>query len=132
MDFTSISKLQNEINKRIAKAVEQTSIQLCKKLKEIIQDQYYDMYEPRIYERTFQFLNSVSMEIINSNYSVIYLDNYGSYKDATMQYVQELASSGFHGRKDIQTDGRYWEVFLEYVSNNAVRLLEKNMHEQGL
>lgn len=132
MEFSSIDKLQKEINKRIDQAVKDTSVQICNKLKEIIQDDYYNMYKPKFYERTYQFLNSAAMDIVSKGSAIVYMNNNGSYKDATMQYVQEIAAEGCHGNMNIQTSGRYWDTFLEYVSNNAENLLKQNLHKQGL
>lgn len=75
----------------------------CEELKQSIWDNFYMAYSPKVYERTYQFLNAVRYEIINtpSNIEIkVFIDPdlmlHPSVVDGMNSYVPPLLYYGHH------------------------------------
>lgn len=116
------------------KAVENACYRLLGTLQELIESEYYDLYEPNFYKRTYQFLESVTVKMLNKTCAKIFMDettmNYGEYWDGETQLY--MADAGYHGTTDIYTNGHFWKSFIEYCEDNAVNILVDEMQKQGL
>jgi hypothetical protein len=132
--FTQWVQFQKMIEPKLTKAVENASIRLCSKLKDIIEEKYYNLYDPLVYQRTYQFLNSAMQRLISHKSAEIYMDanamDYGSYWNGEVQ--TEFASRGYHGTTAIQTEGRFWADFCDWMNENAISILKEELIRQGL
>jgi hypothetical protein len=111
-------------------------MQRCvKKLREYIDEDYYDQYEPLFYTpRTRQFFKSATATLLSATSAEIGIDysmmDYGSYWDGEIQ--TQFASRGYHGTTAIQTEGRFWEDFENWMNENAILILKEELQRQGL
>ena len=152
MAFTSYTQLVSEMNKRTTIAVKNTSEKLCEKLKELIQTEYYNQYDPTSYiPRTYKFLESAVAKMVTDSTATIGIDDsYFDYEYPT-GYISksanitkednvhftgednlELSSRGYHGSAYIRTDGRWWDSFIEYCDKNARQILCNELKKQGV
>lgn len=157
MAINSYSQLVEKLNKATEIAVEKTAKELMEKLKEFIQTEYYDLYEPLYYRpRTYMFLNSAVYKMLSGDTASIGIDDdyfdYNYPARYTSQSANEnlanigqsytghwtgedqayAAEYGMHGNANIYTDGHYWSEFIEWCNSNCVALLRKNLIEQGV
>ena len=92
-------------------AIENTAKILLEKLKEYINEDYYNLYEPIYYKpRTMKFLKSAVANITGKSTATIGIDKlYRSYQypfgDWTGEEQTYMADAGFHGNSDIYRDG---------------------------
>lgn len=142
----SFTELEKVANKRIGVAVKNVAVIMCKKLKECIQDEYYDRYSPTLYDRTYKFLNSVAYDMLNGNTASVgisdaYMDylypaNYMLQDGSTGHWTGEdqayMAASGFHGSAYIQRDGYYWKAFESWCSSSVIDLLKTELKKQKI
>lgn len=131
------SVLVNEINKRVTISVQNVAKILCDKLKECIDEQYYQDPEfyPNIYKRTEAFLNSSTYEMLGKNSARIGIDTTGMhYKNGfSARQVVEYARESMHGAPMYQTDTEdFWSVFIEWADENVPKLLKLELKKNGL
>lgn len=131
------SALVKEINKRVTIAIQNVSKVTCDKLKECIDEQYYQdpQFYPNIYQRTEQFLNSTAYEMLGKDTAKVGIDT------STMHYkngfsatqVVEWAKESMHGSPLYQTATEpFWDVFIEWADKNIPLLLRIELKRQGL
>ena len=131
------SALVKEINKRVTIAIQNVAKITCDKLKECIDEQYYQdpQFYPNIYQRTEQFLNSTAYEKLGKDTARVGIDT------STMHYkngfsatqVVEWAKESMNGSPLYQTDTEpFWDVFLEWADKNIPLLLRTELKRQGL
>ena len=100
----------------------------------MIDTEYYDQFEPDFYNRTYQFWKSASTRMLNKNCGEIFMDksamNYGSFWNGELQLL--YASEGYHGSKNIQTEGKFWSAFIDFCDDNATNILKEELIKQGL
>lgn len=132
--FTTTVQLQNYLESACEKAVETTCNRLLGTLQELIDTEYYDQFEPDYYKRTYQFWQSATVKMLNHNCGEIFMDeramSYGDYWNGECQL--QFASRGYHGTTEIQTKGRFWQSFIDYCEENAVKILKEELRKQGL
>lgn len=152
--FTTMVQLENFIEQKCTIAVENAAKRLQEKLVEIIDNDYYDQYDPIYYKpRTFAFLKSAVSKMLNSKTASIGIDdeyfNYeyparymmfenggGTDRNVSGHWTGEdqvnMAASGYHGTYNIRTEGRFWESFIDYCNSNAVSILREELIKAGL
>lgn len=151
--FTTMVQFQQMIEPLITKAVENTAKILQEKLVEIINNEYYEQFEPEQYVRTYEFLRSAVYKMIDPKTASIGIDeNYFDYEYSAKYMMFEngggtprtveghwtgedqvnMAARGYHGTYYIRTEGRFWETFIDYCNNNAVNILRKELAKQGI
>ena len=155
--FKSYEAVVKEINNRTQKAIELTAKQMQEKLKEIIQEEYYDQYDPILYRpRTYEFLNSAVAKILGKSSASIGIDDAYFEYEYPSKYISQsanenlsnvgqsyvghwtgedqvmMASHGYHGNVGIQTDGRFWDEFISWADKNATILLKENLKKCGV
>jgi hypothetical protein len=127
-------QLQNYIESVCTKAVEKASQRLLTKLQEYIMEDYYNLYEPSVYQRTMQFYESAVSNLLSPNSVEIGMDetmmNYGNYWDGETQLY--MADAGFHGNVNIYRPGFFWKDFVAYCDQNAINILKEELIAQGL
>ena len=145
--LNSYSAVVAEINNRVEKAVKMTASEMQEKLKECIQEKYYDEYDPTSYiPRTYKFLNSAVAKMLGKSSASIGIDeayfdyeypkrytskSSGITKSDNVHWTGEdqtmMGSQGYHGNAFIRTEGRFWDEFIAWADTNAVPLLKKNL-----
>ena len=132
--YKTYSALVSAMNKNINIAVENACNRLLGTLQELIDTEYYDQFEPDYYKRTYQFWRSATTKMLTQNCGEIFMDedamNYGTYWDGELQL--QFASRGYHGTTAIQTEGRFWQTFLDFCEQNAVKILKEELIKQGI
>lgn len=132
--FKTTVELQNYMDKLCSKAVENACNRLLGTLQELIDSEYYDLYEPDFYHRTYQFWRSATMKMLNNNCGQVFMDadamNYGAYWDGETQLY--MADAGFHGSAYIYEDGHFFKKFVEFCENNAVPILREELAKVGI
>ena len=139
MIFQSIIQFESYIKSLISIALKNISQKLSEDLKQIIQAEYYDKYPfPKLYERTFQFLNSATsseVSIAGNTVSVNVYVNYESlkYEEDYGYTVVELASQGYHGFRGIYKEGFFWKTFEETYSEETIKqMIIEELKKLGL
>lgn len=139
--FSNFADFENYLNQKINKSVENACKRLLDELQKIIVEEYYAAYDPtgefirtKQYQRTFQFLESATTKMMNQLTGCVFMDadsmNYGEFWDGERQLI--YASEGYHGRKEIKTDGKFWDIFIDYVEKNSFKFLKEEMKKQGI
>ena len=132
--YKTYSALVSAMNKNINIAVENACNRLLGTLQQLIDTEYYDQFEPDYYKRTYQFWRSATTKMLTQNCGEIFMDedamNYGTYWDGELQL--QFASRGYHGATAIQTEGRFWQTFLDFCEQNAVKILKEELIKQGI
>ena len=132
--YKTYSALVSAMNKNINIAVENACNRLLGTLQQLIDTEYYDQFEPDYYKRTYQFWRSATTKMLTQNCGEIFMDedamNYGTYWDGELQL--QFASRGYHGTTAIQTEGRFWQTFLDFCEQNAVKILKEELIKQGI
>lgn len=131
--FTSIVDLQNAMQQSIDIALKNVASAVKYKLKDYILEDFYTLYSPHVYQRTYQFLSSADAISINpTTYKVfINMDNM-HYKEAYPEEVVSLASEGYHGNTSIFREGYFWEDFIDWCEVNIPILMKSELRKQGL
>lgn len=129
--YNNLDSLYKALGKQIEKSLDKTADELVGKAKNLIMTRFYALYDPKEYTRTFQMLDSVvrsRIKKIPNGYSVeIYLDPTGvTYEsiDAWSSFL--LASEGYHGSKEIETKGKFWDEFVKETMSEWRDLLVKS------
>lgn len=131
--FSSISQIEGFINVAIQGAVKNACERLLKKLREFIQTEYYDQYDPKKYIRTEQFLNSAMTEMLSKNCGRIFMDKDAmDYKEWSGELQLQYGSQGYHGSLDIRTDGRFWDAFSDFCEKNIRQIFKEELIKQGV
>ena len=132
--YKTYSALVSAMNKNINIAVENACNRLLGTLQQLIDTEYYDQFEPDFYIRSYQFWRSATTKMLTQNCGEIFMDedamNYGTYWDGELQL--QFASRGYHGTTAIQTEGRFWQTFLDFCEQNAVKILKEELIKQGI
>jgi len=132
----SISGLKKQVNTACSKAVENACNRLLGSLQEIIDTEFYDVFEPDFYKRTYQFWRSATIKMLNQNCGAVFMDktamNYNSFWTGEKQLL--AANIGNHGGwiTDETKEHRFWEVFTKFCKEHAIDILKEELRKQGL
>lgn len=131
--FNNTNDLDKYIKKCMAMALKNTATVLKDKLIEFIDADFYLLYKPKIYQRTDQFKNSPEIDMVSDLIADIFVNtNTMDYKDATGDYVAQLATKGYHGSTAIFREGYFWKDFIEFAKKNTLQIYKSELKEQGL
>lgn len=129
----SLDQLYKALGKQVESSLNKTANDLVELATKLIWEEFYQQYTPKEggYERTYQLLNSVIRSKIQhsgSTYSVeIYLDPENvQYDDSNVMDIFLMSSQGIHGNSNIQTDGKFFEEFINQTMKSWKSLLIKN------
>lgn len=134
--YKTFTQLVTAMNKNINIAVENACNRLLGSLQEIIDTEFYDVFEPDYYKRTYQFWQSATTRMLNQNCGEIFMDksamNYNSFWNGEKQLY--AASIGSHGgwTTEETEQHRFWEVFLDFCENNALKILKEELRKQHI
>lgn len=132
--FTSFVQLQKMIEPLIQKALQNATDRLLKVLQQYIMEDFYNLFEPEIYQRTMQFFDSAKSQLLSSTSAEIFMDadsmHYNNYWDGETQLY--MADAGFHGNAYIWREGFFWKDFLAYCDSNAILILREELAKVGI
>lgn len=134
--FRTPVELKNYMQVLCDMAIENACNRLLGALQKIIIDEFYEIFEPDFYIRSYQFWKSATTDMLNKNIGVIFMDdtamNYNSYWTGKKQLL--AASIGSHGGwvTDETKEHRFWEVFEKYCAENAIQILKEELSNVGL
>ena len=132
--FTSIVELQGAMEQCCTVAIQNACEILLAELQRLIRSEFYDQYTPTMYNRTYQFLESATKEMVTDLCGRVFMDA------GRMNYLEphwtgevqlEAANRGLHGGY-IKREGAYWDSFMEYCNANALNILKQELRKQGL
>lgn len=113
------------------KAVQNVAKIIRDKLEEFIKDDFYELYRPLFYTRTYSFLKSPKYNMLDKKSAEIFVDtDVMHYLGISGEDVANMASYGFHGSVDIFKQGFYWTDFITYCDENVPRLLKEELQKQ--
>lgn len=134
--FTTIIELNNYLESACKKAIENACNRLLGTLQELIDSEFYDVFEPSYYERTYQFWKSATTRMLSKNCGEIFMDetamNYNNFWTGEKQLY--AANIGSHGgwTTDETRKHRFWDKFIEFCNEHAIETLKEELIKQGL
>lgn len=132
----NISNLQTILEPLIEKAVQNACNRLLGTLQELIDTEFYDVFSPDYYIRTYQFWRSATTEMLNRTCGQVFMDasamDYGEFWSGEIQL--QAANIGSHGGwiTDSTREHRFWSAFIDYCKNNCVQILKEELRKQGI
>lgn len=132
----SINDLKKQVDIACGKAVKNACNRLLGSLQEIIDTEFYDVFEPDFYKRTYQFWRSATIKMLNQSCGAVFMDknamNYNSFWTGERQL--QAAAIGSHGGwvTDETKEHRFWEVFIEFCEEHTIDILKQELRKQGL
>jgi hypothetical protein len=132
--FTSFAQGKKILEKSISIAVKNTALIMTETLKEFISEDFYELYTPKFYIRSYDFLNSAVYNLLSSTSAEIKMDetmmDYGEYWDGETQLF--MADAGYHGNASIYRDGHFWKDFMNWCNANVTIILRDELEKQGI
>lgn len=131
-----MNDIKKQIDAACSRAVENACNRLLGSLQQIIDEDFYDVFDPEYYHRTYQFWRSATTKMLTQICGQVFMDksamNYNNFWTGEKQI--RAASIGSHGGyvTDETKEHRFWEVFIEFCQNNAVNTLVEELRKQGL
>ena len=132
----SMKDLKFLLNSRINIAVEKACNRLLGTLQQFIDSEFYDVFTPDFYHRTYQFWRSATVKMLNANCGEIFMDkskmSYNAFWSAEKQLY--AANIGSHGGiiTDETREHRFWDAFIEFCEQNAIKILKEELKKCGL
>lgn len=124
------------INVVCGKAVENACNRLLGRLQQIIDEEFYDVFDPEYYHRTYQFWRSAITKMLTQTCGQVFMDesamNYNNFWTGEKQIY--AASIGSHGGwiTDETKEHRFWEVFIRFCEKHCIDILFEELRKQGL
>ncbi|RKJ68907.1 hypothetical protein [Roseburia sp. 1XD42-69] len=137
--MATIIKTPNDlkkINVVCGKAIKNACNRLLGSLQQIIDEEFYDVFEPDYYHRTYQFWRSAITKMLTKTCGQVFIDkskmNYNSFWTGEKQL--HAANIGSHGGwiTDETKEHRFWEVFIDFCEENCIDILLEELRKQGL
>lgn len=132
----NISDMKILINSACNKAVENACNRIWGHLQQIIDEEFYDVFEPEEYSRTYQFWRSATTKMLKQACGQVLMDknlmNYNDFWTGEKQLYH--ANIGSHGGRitDETKEHRFWDVFIEFCRENCIDILLEELQKQGL
>lgn len=129
-------QLENYLKSACNKAVKNACSRLLGTLQELIDTEFYDVFEPDYYKRSYQFWESATTKMLNATCGQIFMDkdkmNYNSFWTGEKQL--QAANIGSHGGwvTDETKEHRFWDAFIEYCNENAIDILREELDKIGI
>lgn len=134
--YKTYSTLVSAMNKNITIAVENACNRLLGSLQQIIDTEFYDVFEPDYYHRTYQFWKSATTKMLSQSCGEVFMDksamDYNSFWTGEKQLHH--ANIGSHGGWITNTtkEHRFWEVFTKFCEEHCTDILLEELRKQGL
>lgn len=136
MVIKNINDLKKGVDLLCNKAIKNACNRLLGSLQQIIDEEFYDVFDPAYYKRTYQFWESATTKMLKKNCGQIFMDesamNYNDYWNSKKQIL--AASIGSHGGiiTSETEKHRFWEVFIKFCEDNAIEILKEELKKTGL
>lgn len=131
--FQTEIDLENYIESACEKAIENVAKIVTDKLEFFVDYDFYRMYKPEFYDRTYRFLKSRKYEMLSPNQAKVFIDeDILKYVGISADRMLQLAEHGYHGSENIFREGYFWEDFLEWCDENVEKLLVIELKKQGI
>lgn len=132
----NISELKKQVDIACGKAVENACNRLLGSLQEIIDTEFYDVFEPDFYKRSYMFWKSATTKMLNQNCGQVFMDkdkmNYNDFWTGEKQL--QAAAIGSHGGwvTDETKEHRFWKTFITFCEEYAINILKEELRKQGI
>lgn len=132
----NMKDLKTHINAACGQAVENAANRILGSLQRIIDEEFYDVFEPDFYHRSYQFFRSAAIKMLTQNSAQVFMDkdamNYGSFWTGERQLRE--ASAGSHGgwTTNETKEHRFWETFISFCQANAMNILKEELRKQHI
>lgn len=132
----NMSDLKIRVDIACSKAVENACNRLLGTLQQLIDAKFYDVFTPDFYNRTYQFWESATSEMLNQTCGKIFMDkskmDYSNYWTAERQLL--AANIGSHGgiTTDETKEHKFWDTFIVFCEKYAVKILKEELQKNGL
>lgn len=129
--MTQIIRNSNDLKKQVDvvsnKAVENACNRLLGSLQQIIDEEFYDVFDPEYYHRTYQFWRSATTKMLTQTCGQVFMNKYAMNYNSFWTGEKQLhaAAIGSHGGwiTDETKEHRFWEVFIDYCESNCINIL---------
>ena len=134
--FKTTVELKKHMEGLCTKAIQNACNRLLGTLQELIDSEFYDVFEPNTYKRTYQFWEAATTRMLNKNCGEIFMDkhsmNYNNFWTGEKQLY--AANIGSHGGwvTDETKEHRFWDAFIEYCEENATNILKEELRKVGI
>lgn len=134
--INNMNDLKKQVDAACNKAVENACNRLLGSLQQIIDTEFYDVFEPDYYNRTYQFWQSATTKMLTQTCGQVFMDkssmNYNNFWTGERQL--HAAAIGSHGGwvTDETKEHRFWEVFIEFCEKNTINILKEELRKHGL
>lgn len=133
MAARSYSQIVKYLDEKTEIALQNVAARLTEKLEEFVKEDFYNMYSPKYYSRTYSLLKSRKYEMLGKNTAKVFIDTDAMhYLGISGEDVATLASYGFHGSVDIFRPGYYWTDFVAYCDDNVIPMLKEELRKQNI
>jgi len=116
----AVIKTYSELYKLMENSLKNALDKSAEEIKQMIEffiAKYYSEYEPKQYDRTYQFLNSCTrtevFKVGNSFKVSVFIDYINLDYDIDGYDVVNMANLGYHGRPSIKTKTQFWSDSME-------------------
>lgn len=116
----AVIKTYSELYKLMENSLKNDLDKSAEEIKQMIEffiAKYYSEYEPKQYDRTYQFLNSCTrtevFKVGNSFKVSVFIDYINLDYDIDGYDVVNMANLGYHGRPSIKTKTQFWSDSME-------------------
>lgn len=131
--FTTMVDLEKYMEFACEEAIKEVAKIVRDKLEEFINEDFYNLYSPLFYTRTYSFLKSPKYNILNKNSAEVFVDtDVMHYLGISGNDVANLASYGFHGSIDIFRPGFYWTDFIAWCDEKVPELMRQALKNKGI
>jgi len=131
--FTTTVDLHKYLETSCEEAIKAVAKVVRDKLEEFINEDFYKLYSPLFYTRTYSFLKSPKYNMLSKNSAEIFVDtDVMHYLGISGEDVANLASYGFHGSIDIFKPGFFWTDFITWCNQNVPILMKKELGKRGI
>lgn len=131
--FSTHVDIQKGIENACENALIDVSNHYVSELENYIKEDFYNVYKPKIYNRTYSFLKSPATKMLSGQCAEVYINtDVMHYLGISGEDVAYLASKGYHGSEDIFREGYFWEDFITYVNISFPTLMKQALKRQGL
>lgn len=135
--FTSMVQFQQYIDKAIQNAIIASARRISFELRKIVDEQYYkdSEFTPKLYRRTFSFLDSASYELVGKGLAEVGIntDEMHYFNGFDPDTVVEYASHSWHGSERFATSTTdFWTTFQDWCDANVLKILKDELVNQGL
>lgn len=133
--FTSVVEMENFVEKVCRTAVMAAGTRLLIHLQDYIEENFYDEYDPKVYERTRQFYEAATMQLLDNMMGMIFMDEGAMSYKGNWSGREQVQAANIHSHGGVFVDTQdlgYWDAFEEFCDRNALTILKEELKKQGI